>query len=87
MYRQILVDLRDVDYQRILWRPAADAPIGDYQLLTVTYGTASAPYLALRVLHQLAVDEGKDFPLVVPVLQHNTYVDDCVFGADDIPLA
>src|SRR5580765_826020 len=36
MYRQILVDQRDADYQRILWRPDVDAPIEDYQLLTVT---------------------------------------------------
>lgn len=87
MYRQILVDQRDLNYQRILWRPASDAPIGDYQLLTVTYGTACAPYLALRVLSQLATDEGSSFPLATPVFQLHTYVDDCVFGADDLPLA
>lgn len=87
MYRQILVDQHDVDYQRILWRPAADTSIKDYQLVTVTYGTTSAPYLALRVLRQLVADEGKDFPLAAPVLQHHTYVDDCIFGEDDVPLA
>ncbi|XP_029172429.1 uncharacterized protein LOC114941586 [Nylanderia fulva] len=87
MYRQILVDQRDTDYQRILWRSDVDAPIEDYQLQTVTYGTASAPYLAIRVLNQLALDDGHDFPAAVPVLQQHTYVDDCVFGADDIPLA
>ncbi|KMQ85252.1 hypothetical protein RF55_16302 [Lasius niger] len=87
MYRQILIDKRDVNYQRILWRPDVNSPVENYQLLTVTYGTASAPYLALRVLNQLASDEGSNFPLAVPVLQYHTYVDDCVFGADDVPLA
>lgn len=87
MYRQIWVDPRDLDFQRILWRPSPNDPIADYQLLTVTYGTASAPYLALRVLKQLASDEGKSFPLACPVLEHCIYVDDCVFGADDKALA
>lgn len=36
MYRHILVDERDVDYQRILRQPSADSPIADYRLLTVT---------------------------------------------------
>jgi len=59
--------------------------------LTVTYGTAAAPYLALRVLDQLVEDEDEvedaQFPFAVPVLRHQIYVDDCVFGADDETLA
>lgn len=87
MYRQILVDARDTDYYRILWRSSSSEPIHDYRLLIVTYGTAAAPYLALRVLEQLADDDGAQFPLAVPVLRHQIYVDDCVFGTDDKILA
>ncbi|XP_029171730.1 uncharacterized protein LOC114941055 [Nylanderia fulva] len=61
--------------------------LDEYQLLTVTYGTASAPYLALRVVRQLTQDEGASFPLAVPVLLSQLYVDDSVFGADDKILA
>lgn len=86
MYRQILVDARDTDYYRILWRSSSSEPIHDYRLLTVTYGTAAAPYLALRVLEQLTDDDGAQFPLAVPVLRQ-IYVDDCVFGTDDKILA
>lgn len=50
------------------------------------YGTASAPFLALRVLKQLIQDEGDAFPLAVPILQDHIYVDDVLFGAEDIPL-
>jgi len=71
MYRQILVDSRDTDYQRIVWQPIPDGPITDYRLFTVTYSTAAAPYLALRVLEQL-VDEGAEFPLAILVLRHQT---------------
>ncbi|KMQ86872.1 hypothetical protein RF55_14028 [Lasius niger] len=53
-------------------------------LLIVTYGTASAPYLAMRVLKQLCSDEGAKFPLAIPVLESSTYVDDVLFGADKV---
>lgn len=87
MYRQIRVDERDVDYQRILWNDNQTAQTREYQLITVTYGTACAPYLALRVLKQLVNDDGERYPLAVSVLRENTYVDDTLFGADDLTTA
>jgi len=86
MYRQILVDNRDIDYQRILWSENDTENLQAYQLLTVTYGTASAPFLALRVLRQLINDDGDTLPLAAQVLKNNIYVDDVLFGTDDIPL-
>ncbi|XP_029175540.1 uncharacterized protein LOC114944008 [Nylanderia fulva] len=83
MFRQIRVHSKDVDFQRILWRPTADAPITHFRLLTVTYGLASAPYLSMRVLRQLALDEGADFPAAVPIINDSIYVDDALFGADN----
>ncbi|XP_029174695.1 uncharacterized protein LOC114943271 [Nylanderia fulva] len=87
MYRQILVHPLDTKYQCLLWRSSPTAQVDEYRLLTVTYGTAAAPFLALRVLRQLAEDEGSQFPLAVPVLLQQTYVDDCTFGADDLETA
>lgn len=85
MYRQILVDPRDRDYQRILWYDGDYRAVQDYQLTTVTYGTACAPFLALRVLQQLLSDDGDGFPLAIPILTSNIYVDDVLFGAETIP--
>lgn len=84
MYRQILIHPLDQDYQRILWIKGENETEQEYQLLTVTYGTASAPFLALRVLRQLVSDEGRSYPLAVSVLTDNIYVDDVLFGADDV---
>ncbi|XP_070169321.1 uncharacterized protein [Polyergus mexicanus] len=67
----------------ILWKRSQSEPLIDYQLLTVTYGMACAPFLALRVLKQLVRDEGQQFPLAVSILRDNIYVDDLLFGADD----
>ncbi|XP_012543469.2 uncharacterized protein LOC105840926 [Monomorium pharaonis] len=86
MYRQILVDPRDIDYQRILWIDNDTELVQEYQLMTVTYGITSAPYLALRVIRQLIKDEGHSFPLAVSVLLNHTYVDHLLFGADNMLL-
>ncbi|XP_011881006.1 PREDICTED: uncharacterized protein LOC105569270, partial [Vollenhovia emeryi] len=84
MYRQIWIDPRDRDYQRILWLNPENSDVQDYRLNTVTYGTVSAPFLALRVLNQLIKDEGDQFPLAVSILTDNIYVDDVLFGAHSI---
>ncbi|XP_071582040.1 uncharacterized protein [Temnothorax nylanderi] len=84
MFRQILVHRDDADYQRILWRPPDSLLIRLYRLLTVTYGQKPSPFLAQRSLLQLARDEGKDFPDAVTIIEESTYVDDVLFGADDL---
>ena len=56
MYCQVRIHEVDRNLQRILWRRSANEPLRTYGLSTVTYGTASAPYLATRCLQQLAED-------------------------------
>ncbi|XP_036318385.1 uncharacterized protein LOC118733195 [Rhagoletis pomonella] len=82
MYRQILVDREDTELQRIYWRtPTEDSPTS-YTLLTVTYGTNCAPYLALKVLRRLANDEREKFPQAAKSLETEFYVDDVLSGGD-----
>ncbi|XP_022913108.2 uncharacterized protein [Onthophagus taurus] len=84
MYRQILVDPNQRDYQRILWRFSETEPIDEYSLNTVTYGVASAPFLALRTLQELATREGFRFPSAAKIIQNHIYVDDIVAGANNL---
>ncbi|XP_066256304.1 uncharacterized protein [Euwallacea similis] len=62
MYRQVLVEPKQRALQRILWRESPSAPVEAFELNTVTYGQASASFLAVRCLHQIAeeceLDEG-----------------------------
>lgn len=59
-------------------------PIQEYRLNTVTYGQASASYLAIRSIRQLA-EEGKDiFPLATKCMLNDMYVDDIISGAQNI---
>ncbi|XP_043494122.1 uncharacterized protein LOC122519021 isoform X1 [Polistes fuscatus] len=84
MYRQIRMDPRDRKYQNILWRPNKNEPVRTYRLNTVTYGTASASFLATRTLHQLASDEFQQFPNAAIVLKEDFYVDDLLTGAHTV---
>ncbi|XP_043496425.1 uncharacterized protein LOC122520402 [Polistes fuscatus] len=81
MYRQIIIDPRDRKYQTILWRRQESDPVKTYRLNTVTYGTASASFLATRTLHQLASDEFDRFPRAAIALKEDFYVDDLLTGA------
>ncbi|KMQ84502.1 gag-pol polyprotein precursor, partial [Lasius niger] len=78
MYRQVMVHPEDRDLQRILWRKTEG---NEFRLNTVTYGLACAPYLAIRVLRQLANDEESRFPLGAEALRRDIYMDDVLTGA------
>ena len=84
MYRQVLVHPDDASYQKILFRKNPDESVKEYTLDTVTYGTSSASFLAIRALHQLADDEGDQHPLAALVLKRDFYVDDLLTGANTI---
>ncbi|XP_058122844.1 uncharacterized protein LOC131293799 [Anopheles ziemanni] len=81
MYRQVWVHPSDRALQRILWRASPHDPIEEYELNTVTYGTASAPFLAVRSLQQTVLDHGSEFPIAAARFS-DFYVDDFVSGAD-----
>lgn len=84
MYRQVLVRHEDRKYQKILWRSESTQPLKTYLLNTVTYGTAAAPFLATRALHEMGNICRKNQPKVADVIQHDFYVDDMLSGADSI---
>lgn len=82
MYRQVLVDKEDTNYQRIVWREHPEEPIQHYKLLTLTFGTACAPYLAVKTLQRLAEDEQSKFPVAAEITKRDYYIDDLMSGCD-----
>ncbi|GFW76585.1 DUF1758 domain-containing protein [Trichonephila clavipes] len=66
---------------RIVWRKSKDSPIREYKLCTVTYGTASAPYLATRCLFQTGLDLERDDPAVSSLIKESFYIHDLMAGA------
>ncbi|CAK9800717.1 hypothetical protein ANTPLA_LOCUS7241 [Anthophora plagiata] len=84
MYRQILIEPTQRRFQRIVWRSRPDLAIQVYELNTVTYGTASAPFLATRVLREIGLKCQKEFPAVSQIIVNDFYVDDLLTGLDTI---
>lgn len=78
MYRQIRVALADCDLQRIVYRSNADELLKDYRLLTVTYGTRAASFLATRCLLEASymVQDAN----AQRTIQQDFYVDDLLSG-------
>ncbi|XP_058827641.1 uncharacterized protein LOC131687569 [Topomyia yanbarensis] len=87
MYRQIVVDDCHTPLQRIFWRKDSSSVVRVLELTTVTYGTASAPFLVTRALKQLSIDERDKFPMVADIVDKNFYVDNGLFGYDDLSQA
>ncbi|CAK1603805.1 unnamed protein product [Parnassius mnemosyne] len=84
MYRQVRVANEDADFQRLLRREDVNSSIQHYKLLTVTFGTASAPYLAVKAMQQVAHDEGDEFPLAAERIMTDYYMDDLMTGCENV---
>lgn len=82
MYRQVAVHPEDRPLQQIVWRDSISSPFKTFQLNTVTYGTASAPFLATRCLKQLGLECGDE--KIGKIIIHDFYVDDLLSGGDDL---
>lgn len=84
MYRQVLVNPLDSNLQRILWRDSPAQELKHFALRTVTYGTASASFLATRCLIQIAKDNQTRYPKAADSIKNDFYVDDIITGSDNL---
>ncbi|XP_039315534.1 uncharacterized protein LOC120360046 [Solenopsis invicta] len=82
MYRQVLIEEQQRPLQRILWRENSEDPIKTFQLNTVTYGTTSGSFQAIRCLHQLGIECERNRPEIAKIIFNDFYVDDMLTGSD-----
>ncbi|XP_049865557.1 uncharacterized protein LOC126366489 [Pectinophora gossypiella] len=82
MYRQIVVHPDFRHLQQIVWRCKPSEPLKFYQLNTVTYGTASAPFLATRCLREVGLQSRDE--KIKEIIMRDFYVDDLLTGGDTI---
>ncbi|XP_035232857.1 uncharacterized protein LOC118204663 [Stegodyphus dumicola] len=71
IYRQII---QDADFQGIVWHDSSYKPTQDFRLTRIAYSTALAPYLAVKCLQQLAINEPTNFPLASKTCLRDVYV-------------
>nr|CAH7746010.1 unnamed protein product [Callosobruchus chinensis] len=84
MYRQALVQPDERPLQRILWRKNPEDELEVWQLNTVTYGTKSASFMAIRCIFQMANENAELHPEICEIIKSDFYVDDLLTGADSI---
>ncbi|KAL7724628.1 hypothetical protein ACLKA6_013862 [Drosophila palustris] len=84
MYRQVSISDDDRRFQLIVWRENPSDELKIYRLNTVTYGTASAPFLAIRCLQELGLRHKDTHVLGSEVICNDFYVDDMLTGADNL---
>lgn len=82
--RMIWIDKSHRKLQRVLWRDDSQRHWKHrYELNTVTYGTASASFLATRVLHDIGLKYKDLQPEVSKIILNNFYMGDLIFGHHD----
>jgi len=84
MYRQVLIEPTQTSLQRIFWRNSINESIKIFELVTVTYGTSAAPFLAIRSLRKLAEENAERYPVASRIALRDFYVDDLITGADTL---
>lgn len=84
MYRQVRLHPDFTKFQRVFWRNHPSEPLKVYEIVTLAFGTASAPFLATRCLKALVDLDGKLFPQACSALLHDFYVDDVLTGANSV---
>lgn len=76
MYLRILLQPEHRKYQKILFRFDPAQPIREFQFNRVAFGLKCSPFLAMRTVRQLAIDERDRFPRAADVASHELYMDD-----------
>ena len=83
MYLQIKLSPKDQDVHRYLWRDLkTDEAPKVYRMLRLTFGVNSSPFLAIATVNAHVNQYAETFPDAIREILNNTYVDDCLTGAD-----
>ncbi|XP_072388594.1 uncharacterized protein [Diabrotica undecimpunctata] len=82
MYRFIDINPSQCHFQNFLWRENSSDPFTCIQLSSLSFGQNCAPYLATRVLKDIA-ERYPNFPNARYALLRQTYMDDILSGTND----
>lgn len=83
MFRQIKTNPNQNFLQNILWRNSPKESLQCIELQTVSFGQTFAPFLACRVIKDIA-DKNTHLSLASEALLSQTYIDDILSGAQTL---
>jgi len=79
MYRQVLINENNRDFQRIIWRDSSNKPLLHN---TITYGTVPVFFLATCVLNELTVRCAEQSPKFCQSILRDFYMKDFIGGTN-----
>lgn len=74
-------------WQLIVWRRKSQDQLQYEKLTTLAPGTASASYLAIKVLHSLADQQKNGFPVASIIAKRDFNLGNVLTGAEDLEQA
>ena len=78
MYCAVTLAPEDREYHRFLWRDKPGNPITDYRMTRVTFGIASAAFLATNSVLHVAEENKLELPLSAKTVKESFHVHDCL---------
>lgn len=86
MYRQISLSPSDRDFHRFVFN-LTPSQLVDLRMTRVTFGVKSSPYVANRMLRQIAIEQKEQYPEAAQVISQSFYMDDVLTGASTVEKA
>lgn len=84
MYLRILVQEKDLCFQRLLYRFHPNDQIQVYEMTRVPFGLCCSPFLAIRSIRQLATEESARYPHASEVAMRDIYMDDLATSCQSV---
>ncbi|XP_077258528.1 uncharacterized protein LOC143895349 [Temnothorax americanus] len=83
IYRQVCINPKQRNLQRILWKPGPNSTIEEFTMHVLMFGNSASLFLAVRSLHELEYECKLSDPKISEIIQRDFYVDDLITGSDD----
>lgn len=87
MFNKIGLNEKQWNLQRLFWRESPSDPLMEYVITVVMFGLKSSPFNAQRTLKQCAKDFEARFPEAAKAITSCFYMDDGLFGAENLQKA
>lgn len=84
MFNKIGLNQNQWDFQRIFWRESPKHELKEYVITVVMFRLKFSPFNAVRTLMQCADDHASQFPEAAKAIKTCFYMDDGIFGTDNI---
>lgn len=85
MFNKVGLNPTQWNLHRLFWRESPNDPLKEYVMTVVIFGEASSAFNAVRSMIECARQSKKNYPQAAEVIEKSFYIDDGLFGCDNVP--